>query len=110
MHVRLQIEDVLTRWLADSLLVIGYRNVRNKRLDSASKSAELLRDYFKLKKESEALYRQIKLRKDHDILFHFTSLLQQILSLMHVRTQLSMLREKRELQQKYGKYLQCLQA
>ena len=109
-HIQTQIKDTLTHHVTSSLLSIGYNNVRNGRLDSASKSAELLRDYFRLEEESEALYKYINLRKDHEILFNLKNLQQQIFSLMQIRTQFVYLRRKRELQEKYGNYLQYLQA
>jgi glycosyltransferase involved in cell wall biosynthesis len=109
-HIQTQIKDALTHVVISSLLSIGYNNVRNGRLDSASKSAELLRDYFRLEEESEALYKYINLRKDHEILFNLKNLQQQIFSLMQIRTQFVKLRRKRGLQEKYGNYLQYLQA
>jgi hypothetical protein len=81
-HIQTQIRDALTHVLTSLLLSIGYQNVRNGRLDSASKSAELLRDYFRLEEASEALYKYINLRKDHEILFNLKNLQQQIFSLM----------------------------
>lgn len=108
--IQTQIKDVLTHILAGQLLSIGYKNVHIRRLDSASKSAELLRDYFKLEEASETLCKYIKLRKDHDIIFNLKILQQQIFSLLQVRTQFRVRRKKRELQHKYKKYLQYLQA
>ena len=64
-HMQTQIRDVLTQNLITWLLSIGYNNVRIGRLDSASKCAELLRNYFRLEEESKALYKYINLRKDH---------------------------------------------
>ncbi len=107
-HIRTQISDALTHFVMTALLSIGYNNVRNGRLDSASKSAELLRDYFKAEKESEALYKYISLRKDHEILFNLKNLQQHISSLIQIRTQFVKLRKKKELQEKYGQYVQYL--
>ena len=50
-HIQTQIRDALTHHLISSLLSIGYENVRKGRLDSASKCAELLRDYFRLEED-----------------------------------------------------------
>ncbi len=79
-HIQTQIRDALTHFLISSLLSIGYNNVHNGRLDSASESAELLRDYFRLEEASEALYKYINLRKDREILFNLKNLQQQSLS------------------------------
>jgi glycosyltransferase involved in cell wall biosynthesis len=108
-HIQSQIREVLTHFVISSLLSIGYSNVRNGRLDNASKCAELLRDYFKLDEGSEALYKYINLRKDHEILFNLKNLERHIFSLMQIRTQFVKLRKKRELQAKYGRYLRYLQ-
>jgi hypothetical protein len=54
-HIRTQIRETLTHVLTSLLLSIGYQNVRNGRLDSASKSAELLRDNFRLEEASKEL-------------------------------------------------------
>ena len=86
-HIQTQIRDTLTHVLINSLLSICYENVRKGRLDSASKCAELLRDYFRLEEASESLASYIKLRKDHEMLFHLKKLQQQIFSLMQIRTQ-----------------------
>jgi glycosyltransferase involved in cell wall biosynthesis len=109
-HVQTQIRDALTHTLIAWLLSIGYANVRNGRLDSASKCAELLRDYFRLEDESEALDKYINLRKDHEMLFHLKNLQQHASSLMQIRTQFMARRKWREWQEKYGQYLQYLQA
>jgi glycosyltransferase involved in cell wall biosynthesis len=109
-HIQTQIRDALTHVLIAWLLSIGYENVRTGRLDSASKCAELLRDYFRLEEASEALYKYINLRKDHEMLFHLKNRQQQIVSLMQIRTQFVYRRKLREWQEKYGKYLPYVQA
>ena len=109
-HIQTQITDALTQVLIAWLLSIGYENVRNGRLDSAYKCAQLLRDYFRLEEVSEALYKYINLRKDHEMLFHLKNLQQYIFSLMQIRTQFVARRKRREWQEKYGQYLQYIQA
>ena len=101
-HIQAQIKDMLTHHITSSLLSIGYNNVRNGRLDSASKSAELLRDYFRLEEESEALQRYINLRKDHEILFNLKNLQQQIFSLMQFEPNLCTSEERESCRKNMG--------
>jgi glycosyltransferase involved in cell wall biosynthesis len=104
MHIRTQIENVMTKALALNLLLIGRENIRTKNLESASKSAELLCNYFKLEKESKTLYDQIKLRKKHDSIYKILNLGQSISYLWRWRTVFNFIK----LQEQYGSYLQYL--